>query len=267
MHCLRHTSELTFQPEFYKTAKRRHKPVAFDPYETRAALRNCTYLEDSAIRIGDAFEVYGSPWTPAFYGWAFNLPRGQSLGNIWSRIPAVDVLVTHGPPLGRGDFTDHSGRSGCRDLLEHVQKRIRPRLHVFGHIHQSYGTTFDGQTLFVNASNLDSDTCEAAPHRPVVVVDVPHDPTLPAQVVKPNIKVRTNDELLRWLEKKTSYSCLSDAVIRAGNPCQEIFLEDVFAKKSAFTYLCGALELHRNKEARKDLSLALRELYAEFFSI
>ena len=258
---------MTFQPEFYKTAKRRHKPVAFDPYETRAALRNCTYLEDSAIRVGDALDIYGSPWTPAFYDWAFNLSRGQQLDSVWSNIPAVDVLVTHGPPLGRGDFTDHSGRSGCKDLLEHVQKRIRPRLHVFGHIHQSYGTSFDGQTLFVNASNLDSDTCEAAPHRPVVVVDIPHDPTLPAQVVKPNVRVRTNNEFLHWLEKNASYSCLAKAVMRIGNPCQEIFLEDVFAKKSAFVDLCSALELVRNEEARKDLQLALCQLYAESFSM
>lgn len=38
------------------------------------------------------------PW---FYGWGFNLPRGQALLEKWNLIPeGVDVLITHGPPLG-----------------------------------------------------------------------------------------------------------------------------------------------------------------------
>ena len=38
---------------------------------------------------------------PEFGGWAFNLPRGQSCLDKWNKIPeGVDILMTHGPPLG-----------------------------------------------------------------------------------------------------------------------------------------------------------------------
>ena len=40
----------------------------------------------------------------------------------------LDVLVTHGPPLGRGDSDK---RIGCPELLKRVQAS-RPRVHVFG---------------------------------------------------------------------------------------------------------------------------------------
>ena len=31
-------------------------------------------------------------------------------------------------------------------------RRIKPRLHVFGHIHEDYGVTMEGPTTLVNAS-------------------------------------------------------------------------------------------------------------------
>lgn len=43
-----------------------------------------------------------SPRQPWFYGWGFNLPRGQALLEKWNLIPeGVDILITHGPPLGK----------------------------------------------------------------------------------------------------------------------------------------------------------------------
>lgn len=42
------------------------------------------------------------PRQPWFYGWGFNLPRGQALLEKWNLIPeGVDILITHGPPLGK----------------------------------------------------------------------------------------------------------------------------------------------------------------------
>ena len=56
---------------------------------------------------------------------------------IWQRIPDdVDVLITHGPPVGHGDLCSGGNRAGCVDLLRHVETRIQPKLHVFGHIHE-----------------------------------------------------------------------------------------------------------------------------------
>jgi len=77
---------------------------------------------------------------PEFGGWGFNLPRGEACLEKWDLIPDdTDVLVTHGPPLGFGDSLQHGGRSGCVQLLHVVQERVRPKYHVFGHIHEGEG--------------------------------------------------------------------------------------------------------------------------------
>ncbi len=120
----------------------------------RAALRHATYLEDDAIVV-EGIRFYGSPWQPWFYDWAFNLHRGPEIRAKWELIPEdTDVLITHGPPLGHGDLVARGERVGCRDLLERV-RRIKPRYHLFGHIHEAYGTTADGTTTYVNASTCD----------------------------------------------------------------------------------------------------------------
>jgi Calcineurin-like phosphoesterase len=274
--CIAGNHEVTFQPDFYKTARRRHNPIAFDPNETRAALKNCTYLEDSitTISIGggnDDIRIYGSPWTVDFGDdWAFNLPRGEALASVWSKVPdSIDVLITHNPPWGRGDFTGRSGRAGCLDLLRHVQDRIRPRLHVSGHIHQGHGYSFDGHTVFVNASNLNSDTGIAS--RPCIVVDLPHDKSLPARIIQPTYDhVQTLGLLVEWLDLKGYYlivSCVSVSQINDPNWSQQLTpLPDAFGNEASFLELCSLLELFHSKDARTLLRLALCRLYAECFS-
>ena len=66
----------------------------------------------------------------------------------------MDVLVTHGPPYGILDRTARGQRVGCEELLP-VVERLRPRLHLFGHIHEAYGQVEHNGTRFVNASVLD----------------------------------------------------------------------------------------------------------------
>ena len=73
---------------------------------------------------------------------------------LYAAIPEdTDVLVTHAPPYGILD-RDGSILYGSRELLEKV-RAIRPRLHLFGHIHKSHGTTSDGVTVFSNAAIMD----------------------------------------------------------------------------------------------------------------
>lgn len=44
--------------------------------------------------------------------------------------------MTHSPPVGHGDFSKSGGvRLGCVDLLIAVQERVKPKYHVFGHVH------------------------------------------------------------------------------------------------------------------------------------
>ena len=122
-----------------------------DPDLARILLRHATYLQDDAVTL-DGITIYGSPWQPWFHDWAFNVERGPKLAAKWARIPAgVDVLVTHGPPAGVLDLTKNNERVGCADLRERL-RAVKPRLHLFGHIHEAAGVEWDDGTLFVNAS-------------------------------------------------------------------------------------------------------------------
>ena len=124
------------------------------PAEARARLDAATYLEDGETEVG-GLRIWGSPWQPRFRDWAFNLPRGPALAAVWARIPeGIDVLLVHGPPAGVLDRTASGAAVGCRELRAAVE-RVRPRLCVFGHIHEGYGTLRADGTLFVNASNCD----------------------------------------------------------------------------------------------------------------
>lgn len=47
-------------------------------------------------------------------------------------------MLTHGPPRGILDETNHGEKVGCDHLLRAVA-RCKPRLHCFGHIHEGWG--------------------------------------------------------------------------------------------------------------------------------
>lgn len=111
------------------------------------------YLQDSGVVL-DGIRFWGSPWQPEFHSWAFNVPRGERLREIWSRIPdETDVLVTHGPPYGLGDRV-HRRRVGCRELLA-ARARVRPTLHLFGHIHEDGGVFEDAHGLLANVTTVE----------------------------------------------------------------------------------------------------------------
>jgi hypothetical protein len=125
---------------------------AREPAAARALAREgVVYLEDAGAEVG-GLRVWGSPWQPAFHDWAFNLPRGPALAEKWGQIPpGLDLLVTHGPPEGVGDRSSTGGRTGCADLRARVAG-VRPRVHLFGHIHEDGGAWAVGPTLFVNCT-------------------------------------------------------------------------------------------------------------------
>lgn len=125
------------------------------------------YLEDSGATV-KGLSVWGSPWQPEFFGWAFNKPRGPELAAIWEKIPeGLDLLITHGPPFGIGDRVSRENRQGCEDLRDRVAV-VRPRVHLFGHIHEDGGTWVEHGTLFANV------TCDEG-ERGATVIDIDAD--------------------------------------------------------------------------------------------
>ena len=115
----------------------------------------CVYLEGQSVEV-DGWRIWGAPHTPAFWG-AFNVEPGPSMEALWGRIPAgTDIVVTHGPALGHGD-TVARGRQqvGCPTLRRHLLQRVRPAIHVCGHIHESAGVSFEGGICFANVATCD----------------------------------------------------------------------------------------------------------------
>jgi Icc-related predicted phosphoesterase len=125
-----------------------------------------TYLQDSGTEYR-GFRLWGTPWQPYFYDWAFNLYE-KDLVEKWRLIPDdTDILLVHGPPHGYGDVSPYSqAHTGSPGLLSRIQD-IQPRLVVSGHIHSGYGQYQIGPTVFVNASYVDEEYKPT--HRPIVV--------------------------------------------------------------------------------------------------
>jgi predicted phosphodiesterase len=104
-------------------------------------------------------KIWGSPWTQRFKGMnpkcmAFTLDTDEELAEKWALIPNdVDILVTHCPPFGILDITGN-GPVGSKSLNYAIAK-IKPKLIVFGHIHEQGGRIYDlMHTKFVNASHV-----------------------------------------------------------------------------------------------------------------
>jgi Icc-related predicted phosphoesterase len=165
--------ELREVEHFFATLPHAHKIViagnhdwCFErqPEEARRILRSATYLQDETTSAC-GLQIFGSPWQPWFMSWAFNLERGAALADKWAAIPDdTDVVVTHGPPAGILDETFDGDHAGCADLFARITQ-VRPRLHVFGHIHEARGRLEKDGTTFVNAS-------AGAGHNPPMVLDL-----------------------------------------------------------------------------------------------
>lgn len=119
------------------------------------------YLRDNACALMNR-KFYGSPWTlknkMSDNVWAFQGTPWE-LKDKFSMIPDnTDVLVTHSPPYGILDYY-WQWRLGSEDLWNRVDS-IRPKLHVFGHIHSAFGERLDTRVpsrpvQFVNASSTE----------------------------------------------------------------------------------------------------------------
>jgi len=137
-----------------------HKVVTYGNHEyaleakpkLRKLISNATVLVNESVVIGPA-RIWGSPLTPHFGG-AFGRSNAPERLKVYNEIPLdTDIFITHGPPYGVLDDspTDYPGPSGDPELRAAVI-RVKPKLHVFGHVHSSLGTQTTRDTVFVNAA-------------------------------------------------------------------------------------------------------------------
>jgi Icc-related predicted phosphoesterase len=127
--------------------------------------KTITYLQDDWVEI-DGVKIYGSPWQPRFFNWAFNADRGEDIQQHWNKIPTdTDILITHGPAYGKVDkVVGHYDNLGCSDLRDTINI-IKPKIHVCGHIHTGYGYVCNEHTHFFNAAVLNESYNYA--HKPI----------------------------------------------------------------------------------------------------
>jgi hypothetical protein len=138
-------------------------------------------LQQSSAEIA-GLALFGSPYvglTPRRKAMSPDHPRRHEgflrdeprLAELFAEIPAgLDVLITHGPPLGILDRSERHGgvlreepiSIGSPALLERLRAmrpEDRPRLHVFGHEHDSRGVARDEELgiVFINAVAVSGD--------------------------------------------------------------------------------------------------------------
>ncbi|KAF8464246.1 Metallo-dependent phosphatase-like protein [Kalaharituber pfeilii] len=109
-----------------------------------ARSKRIIYLENTGVTLtvrGRKIRVWGSPCSLATSKQTAFGYSSQQAQELWAQVPeGTDILLTHGPPLGYLDNDGCAGKNlGCIELTKALW-RVRPRAHVFGHVHAGYGT-------------------------------------------------------------------------------------------------------------------------------
>lgn len=137
-----------------------HKPCNFCGEKNK-----CQRTSICGNPVTKKLKIWGSPWTKTFPGMnphcmAFTKDTEEELDEKFSLIPKdVDILITHSPPFAILDQTEDGRQVGSASLMAHhlCATGFRPKLWVWGHIHEAYG--LDGpyqwnNTKYVNASHV-----------------------------------------------------------------------------------------------------------------
>lgn len=156
--------DLSLDPKYWQTREEEEQDSEREEHQEAmeimtgklAANAGVTYLNEGThtftLRNGAKFTMYASPYQPQFGDWAFpyerkedrfNLPGQTAEGttsiseNPIPSFPAIDIMMTHGPPRGVLDECA-DGHTECDNLLR-AAGRARPKMYCFGHIHEGYG--------------------------------------------------------------------------------------------------------------------------------
>lgn len=131
------------------------------------------FLHNSGIDI-DGIYFWGSPVSPFFHNWAWNVHRGKDIAKVWSQIPDnTNILITHGPAYGKLDRVEKvyaHDNVGCKDLLLRIKELKSLKASIAGHLHLQGGNMLEiNGVKYVNAA-----CCDEAynPIQPPVVFEI-----------------------------------------------------------------------------------------------
>ena len=148
--------------------------MATVPGLARETFPGTVILNDSMTEIWGV-RFWGSPGTMCFDAlgqaqsfirpklWAFQLLPEEAERRAAAIPDEVDVLITHGPstlfgvesPIPLVDGSRAVINLGDPFLLGAIT-RVRPSLHIFGHVHDGYGVYSDGYTEYKNVAVCDA---------------------------------------------------------------------------------------------------------------
>ena len=142
-----------------------------------------SFMWDSGV-FAEGLSFYGSPYRTVseervrlpktHHRWSAFMITEAWAAHAWNEIPmGLDVLVTHQPPYG---LLDSAGsKPWGSPALRSVVERVRPKMHLFGHVHGAYGNIVVGSTTFINAAICDGDGGHEGagePSRQPVIIDL-----------------------------------------------------------------------------------------------
>ena len=138
--------------KFFLVPGNHDRMVDNDLSVAKALLSNLNLLIDETINL-NGLKVHGSPWSPTYGDWAF-MKSEVELGNYWNMIPKdTNILLTHCPAVGILDRIEtYPFNIGSKTLLQKLSGLPELKLHVFGHIHEGYGTYSKNGVLHINAA-------------------------------------------------------------------------------------------------------------------
>ena len=126
--------ELPYQHKIFVTGN--HDICLWDAEGIEDLPDNLHFLQDKSVTI-DGKKLFGL---------AYNHQEGLVPDD-------ADVVITHEPPVMILDESSgtHWGNAPLRNRIFEV----KPRYHLFGHVHNSYGTIIQDGIVFSNAALLD----------------------------------------------------------------------------------------------------------------
>lgn len=115
------------------------------------------YLKDNYTILWDDYrtKIWGSPWTLGDGFWAFSVNESEMERRFRPPLD-TNIIISHSPPYNIHDKT-YRGESIGSKVVRDVSMKVKPSLHIFGHVHEDRGyseirTGDNSFGLYLNAS-------------------------------------------------------------------------------------------------------------------
>jgi len=103
---------------------------AFNPNYFQYKITNAKVLKHEMVQVM-GLKIWGEGWHPQ--------RADSNPGNNYQDLPyGLDILVTHEAPFGIFDQTGAGNWGSSHDLLQAIWEK-RPKVHLFGHVHEQRG--------------------------------------------------------------------------------------------------------------------------------